>query len=260
MLASEQLGTLQQPESAEADAIRGFIAFRQWRWLEAERYFQKSIDSQANIANTHVWYSQFFSAVGKPEEALAEAQLAYELDPVSPVVNDRLAVTRLWLNQDEEAERLFVAGASLGFLNSINPGYLILLVRNRDIPGLQETLRDLHADGELDPVIERISAMFDITGREEFVEFSERLIQAGALQPRLEFGWWVILEEWERAYTTLVNYAGEKKNIDVEFLYARESEGFRSSPFFDDVTRILNLDSYWQVEGVPGLLTAEPVE
>ncbi len=255
-LASEQLGTLQQPDSADADAIRGFIAFRQWRWLEAEQYFQKSIDSQENIANTHVWYSQFLSAVGRPGEALNEAQLAYDLDPVSPVVNDRLAVTNLWLNQDEEARRLFNAGANLGFVNRINTGYLLLLVRNRDISEIQQILRGLHSDGALEPIIEQISAMFDIADREEFVVLSERLIQEGALQPRLEFGWWVILEEWERAYRTLVKYAGEKKNIDVEFLYASESEGFRGSPFFDDVIGVLNLDSYWQNVGRPELLTA----
>jgi len=210
-LASEQLGTLQQPESAEADAIRGFIAFRQWRWLEAERYFQKSIESQANIANTHVWYSQFLSAVGRPEQALAEAQIAYELDPVSAVVNDRLAVANLWLDEDEEADRLFVAGASLGFVNSINRGYLILLVRNRNTSELQQILSALHSDGAFDPAIEEISALFDPTRREEFVTFSEQLIRQGALQPRLEFGWWVILEGWERAFATLVKNAGEKK-------------------------------------------------
>ena len=86
--------------------------------------------------------------------------------------------------------------------------------------------------------------------------FIERVIQEGALQLRLEFGWWAILEEWERAYRTLVKYAGEKKNIDVEFLYSSESEGFRDSPFFDDVTGFLNLDSYWQNVGKPELLAA----
>jgi len=191
---------------------------------------------------------------------LAEAQIAYELDPVSAVVNDRLAVANLWLDEDEEADRLFVAGASLGFVNSINRGYLILLVRNRNTSELQQILSALHSDGAFDPAIEEISALFDPARREEFVTFSEQLIRQGALQPRLEFGWWVLLEEWDRAFATLVKNAGEKKNIDVELLYAREADGFRQSPLFDDVTDFLDLDGYWQEVGRPGLLTVNTVE
>lgn len=249
--ASEQLGMLQQPDSAEAHAIRGFIAFRQWRWLESEQHFQRAINTQSDVANTHEWYSQLLSAVGKHNEAFRQAQVSYELDPVSAVANIRLANTYLGLDQDEEARKLFEAGASLGFVGGMNPGYLLLLHRDRNVVAIQQALRILHPGGEFEPVIQRVADLYEPENRQNFIEFSEGFIVRGIFTPRLEFPWWVILQDWERVAATIEKYAANKKNIDVVFLFAREAEGFHGSPLFSQTTNRLGLDGYWREVGGP---------
>jgi tetratricopeptide (TPR) repeat protein len=244
--AAEQLGRLQDPDSAEANAIRGFIAFRQWRWHEAEQLFRASLARNPDIANTHVWYSQFLSAVGRNREALQYAQSAYKLDSVSAVANDRLATAHLWLNHDEQARRLYEAGANLGFVNRLNPGYLNLMLRYRNFAAVQQALRALHPDGNLEPLISRIDDLDDPEARQELIDVTARMIDGDVLLPRLEFGWWVILKDWSRAAGTIEKYVGNKKNVDVEFLFARECDEFRGTGDFRKITRRIGLEAYWQ--------------
>jgi TolB-like protein/DNA-binding winged helix-turn-helix (wHTH) protein/Flp pilus assembly protein TadD len=57
----------------------------------AEREFKRALELNPNYAPAHHWYSIYLSFMGREPEALAEAQKAYELDPLSPVVGANLA-------------------------------------------------------------------------------------------------------------------------------------------------------------------------
>ena len=211
-IASEHLAALTNSSSAEVEAIRGFIAFRQWRWLEAEQYFQLSLAKNSDIATTHVWYSQFLSAVGQLDTAMSHAQTAYELDSVSAVINDRLATTYLWVGQDKESRLQFTAGANLGFASYLNPSYLILLLRSDGFEALRFSLHSLHPDGNLEPLIENIQNLKDLAARPGIIKIIEQSIQVGALMPRLEFGMWVVLEQWAHAAETIEKFSAVSEN------------------------------------------------
>jgi len=60
-------------------------------WVGAEREFKVALELDRNYAPAHHWYSMYLLLVGRKEQALAEAQKAYELDPLSPVVGANLA-------------------------------------------------------------------------------------------------------------------------------------------------------------------------
>ena len=60
-------------------------------WAGAEREFKLSLELDPNYAPAHHWYSMYLAFAGRKEQALAEAQKAYELDPLSPVVGANLA-------------------------------------------------------------------------------------------------------------------------------------------------------------------------
>lgn len=241
-----QLDALDEVGNAEAEAIRGFIAFRQWRWLEAEQHFLDSLTIDPNFATTHVWYSQFLSSVGRLEESLQHARIAYELDSVSAVVNDRLATAHLWNNQDQEAGRLFSAGANLGFNNLQNPSYLIWLLRTGNYEAIRLSLRGLNPLGDLEPLLAGLQALEDSAIRQQLVAGVDALIEERLLLPRLEFGLWIVLEQWSRVMDTIEKYRQQKKYLDVEFLFARESERLRGDPMFQQLTATLGLDVYWQ--------------
>src|SRR5438477_2827027 len=55
-------------------------------WNGADREFKRALELDHNYAPAHHWYSMFLALEGRKEQALAEAQKASELDPLSPVV------------------------------------------------------------------------------------------------------------------------------------------------------------------------------
>jgi len=72
---------------AEAHAAMGFVLFYgDWNWLAAERELTSAIKLRPSFATSHHWYAEYLSAMGRPEEAVAEIKRAQELDPLSPLL------------------------------------------------------------------------------------------------------------------------------------------------------------------------------
>jgi serine/threonine protein kinase/tetratricopeptide (TPR) repeat protein len=75
---------LAQAHSALADSL----SIYDWDWAGAESHFKKAFELDSNISYTHLVYGgSYLSAVGKPEQALAEAKKAVELEPLSLISN-----------------------------------------------------------------------------------------------------------------------------------------------------------------------------
>ncbi len=69
---------------AEAHTSLAFIKHR-WNWerQDAEREFLRAIKDKPTYGPAHQWYSSYLVAVERTDEAIAEAQRAAELDPLS---------------------------------------------------------------------------------------------------------------------------------------------------------------------------------
>lgn len=79
-------------ELAEAHNSLAELLYRFDRdWSGAEREFQRALELNPNYAPAHHWYSMYLALAGRRQQAVAEAQKAYELDPLSPVVGANLA-------------------------------------------------------------------------------------------------------------------------------------------------------------------------
>ena len=67
----------------DAHRALGGIKQSEWDWAGAEREYQRAIELDLNLAIAHAAYSYYLSVVmGQHAEALAEAKLAEELDPL----------------------------------------------------------------------------------------------------------------------------------------------------------------------------------
>jgi DNA-binding winged helix-turn-helix (wHTH) protein/TolB-like protein/Flp pilus assembly protein TadD len=72
---------------AAAHASRAMISFHyEWRWREAEQEFQRAISLNPNDPMARAWYAMYLGAMARRDEALAQAEQAEELDPLSPIV------------------------------------------------------------------------------------------------------------------------------------------------------------------------------
>jgi tetratricopeptide (TPR) repeat protein len=73
---------------AEGHASLGQImAYYDFDLSGAEREYQRAIALNPNYATAHQWRAENLSALGRVDEALAEARRALELDPLSLIIN-----------------------------------------------------------------------------------------------------------------------------------------------------------------------------
>jgi TolB-like protein/Tfp pilus assembly protein PilF len=99
------------PTLGEAHASLGFFTFLyDWDWLRAEVELKQAIDLNPNYAQAHHWYSIYLAQMGRHEEAIHEAQLARQLDPLSLPMNQTaglvLAVARQYDRAVEELRKV----------------------------------------------------------------------------------------------------------------------------------------------------------
>ncbi len=84
------------PQVALGHTALGYFLGYDWQWARAEQEYRKAIALAPNDPDAHDQFSLLLSSLGRHEEALREARLAAELDPVSAVVSFNLAHD-LWM-------------------------------------------------------------------------------------------------------------------------------------------------------------------
>jgi TolB-like protein/DNA-binding winged helix-turn-helix (wHTH) protein/Tfp pilus assembly protein PilF len=80
------------PSIAEGHTALAIIHYYyDWNWSDSERELQRAIQLNPNYATAHHWYSNYLASMGRFPEAVQEAELAHELDPLSPSITVSLA-------------------------------------------------------------------------------------------------------------------------------------------------------------------------
>ncbi len=72
---------------AEAHVSLGNILSNEWNWSAAEHEFSEAIEANPNFAKAHHWYSIHLLSLGRIEEAIDQAKIAEDLDPLSPMIH-----------------------------------------------------------------------------------------------------------------------------------------------------------------------------
>ena len=85
------------PNLADAHMVLAASKENDWDWADAEREYRRAIELNPGLARAHHWYSILLAIMNRPNEAIAEAQQAVDLDPLT----DRLYI--------EEAEIYYFA-------------------------------------------------------------------------------------------------------------------------------------------------------
>ena len=94
------------PSNGEAVAVLGWIRFvYDWDWPAAEAQLKRAIELRPNSHWTHWMYSNYLSAMGDHDNAIAHARRAHQIDPVSVLSNGSLGyiLTNAKRYEDSEA-------------------------------------------------------------------------------------------------------------------------------------------------------------
>jgi adenylate cyclase len=241
------------PSLGQAHAVLAFTSLNRWNWPAAYHEFRLALAAAPNDPTTHQWYSEFLSYVGYIDASLAEALRARELDPVSPVINDRLGVTYLWSGEYELAAEQFRVASELGFNRiSFNQAYILLLLHNGKIDEavtMYETiLGKLGLDtGWVRPVAEATRDPARVAGALEVVEQAQA---HGTLPDAMAFYAAVLMKQPDLAFATAEKLL-EDRSLTVEFLFSPQAEELRHDPRFPPLLAKIGLNAYWDQHGWP---------
>jgi TolB-like protein/Tfp pilus assembly protein PilF len=90
---------------AESHTSMGHVFFHEFNWTATEKQFRRAIELNPNYTDAHFYYSNYLVAMGRSEEAIAEARCALSLDPVSLPAGCNLAYVLAQAGHCDEAIR-----------------------------------------------------------------------------------------------------------------------------------------------------------
>jgi TolB-like protein len=78
------------PTLAEAHSSLALIRSNYfWQWADAEEHYLRAMELNPGYATAHHWYSvDHLAMLGRMEEAMAEIEIAQQLDPLSPIIRE----------------------------------------------------------------------------------------------------------------------------------------------------------------------------
>ena len=79
------------------------LSYYDWDFPKAGEEFKLAIASNPNYPTAHAWYSEYLSAMGRNEQAIAEAKRALELDPFSAAINGGLGLAFYYAREYDHA-------------------------------------------------------------------------------------------------------------------------------------------------------------
>ena len=93
------------PNLARAHAVLGSNEMEyDWDFAGGEAEYKKAFDLDPNDATAHSWYALDIGMIGgRSQEAIAEANRASQLDPLSPIIRTRVGDVHLPVRQYDEA-------------------------------------------------------------------------------------------------------------------------------------------------------------
>jgi TolB-like protein/DNA-binding winged helix-turn-helix (wHTH) protein/Tfp pilus assembly protein PilF len=113
-VSAAQKALAQDDSLAEAYATLGGLADMDGKWAEAETLFLLAIANEPMDSTSHLWYGEHLFKLGRLDDALEEARIAYQLDPLHPGTNAFLGWIYLYLNDTSNTLKYAAAAWDLG--------------------------------------------------------------------------------------------------------------------------------------------------
>jgi len=102
------------PDLADGYAERGFIEiWYDWDWTAAQSSFQRAVSLDPSSPDAHLGYTHLFAFLGRFDAAVDHARRMYELDPLSPIINDLTAGVLGAANRAQEARQALARALEL---------------------------------------------------------------------------------------------------------------------------------------------------
>lgn len=230
-----------------AAAVNGYIANKRGDWLAADRAYRAALGGEQVTSTTHQWYSNMLASVGRLDAALEQARKARRLDPLSPVVVSRLAMTNLWADNDAAAARQFALANELGIRSALHTeSQLLLMIREGRLADARLFARGANG-GELPGWFDALLDCIDVDRRCD--EATAQLDAAGDLPPRVRLISSALLGSTDRVREIAARLRSDIGAFETELLFIRELEAYRRDAAFESLLDDIGISDYWAATG-----------
>ncbi|GMR14757.1 MAG: hypothetical protein BMS9Abin30_0364 [Gammaproteobacteria bacterium] len=97
------------PTLSEARAVLAEAIFNEHRWADGMDEYQQAISDEPRNPTLHQWFGEALGYMGFNSQALEQMQIAYQLDPTSPVINQSI----VWLASANREDNLALKHAAI---------------------------------------------------------------------------------------------------------------------------------------------------
>jgi TolB-like protein/DNA-binding winged helix-turn-helix (wHTH) protein len=233
------------PLSAEAHLARAYLFLHQdWNWAAGDAELRRTLDLSPGFSLAHQWNAYYLRAAGRPEEAVAESELARELDPLSVMKTLRAAADLQGQGDDAAALRLIRRAMELDPSNSAPHYKLSELLQRQGLAAeaVAEWRTGLKLDGDLG-VISRFDSTLgrtDLAAAKRAVArmlVERRLEQAKTryVSPRVFVELYLEAGDKENCLRWLAKAFGEHSSFLVEIAHDPKYEPLHSDPRFQEM-------------------------
>ena len=235
-----------------ANSIYGAVYHHQKRWDESEEAFLRAISADVVDSNAFNWYSRMLASVGRLDDALLQALAGLELDPSSPSLNSRVAMTYAWTLQTDKAFEFYERSVDVDWTGTThNLSYSFILLRTEQLEIAQEMAMAAAQSAEIstdwvEPSFDALgnasktAAAIDALNDESMSRGVPELVQ---LTLRALLG---DLNGAMQVAETLVPYG---ETFEMDLLFAPELKAFRQHPDFMPLLDRLGITRYWASKG-----------
>jgi TolB-like protein len=237
----------------EAHGVLSYMHFWRWEWEQAEQRLQQALALDAQDPQLHQWYCNLLNDLARHDDAIVEAGKAYELDPVSPIVNWVLAICHAVRGEDAPALHHAAIARELGAV-PLPLGYVELFAQLRKRAydaaraGWERALTALGRDTTwVEPVI---TAIEDRARIDDASRALEQAASAGKIAPNTLLLFYVLLGLADEAFAIAESKLADHSLTHL-WLLLPEAAPLRADPRFLALARQMGLVEYWTRNGWP---------
>ena len=232
---------------AEAhNSLAAVLMNHEWDWAGAERSFKRAIELNPDYPTARHWYSLLLVFVGRDDEALAEAERAQELDPLSLMINTNIAEIHYFARRYDDSIAQFLKTIQMD--PRFPPAYIFL--KNAYVAkgmygealAAAQKAADLQ-EGATRPIANLGQAFALVGRRDEALEIMEKLrnlSNSRYVPPARVAAIYLALGDEDQALDWLEREY-ERRSHWMAQLRNPEWDALRSHPRFQDLLRRVNL-------------------
>jgi DNA-binding winged helix-turn-helix (wHTH) protein/TolB-like protein/Tfp pilus assembly protein PilF len=235
--------------------IWGYVYHKQKRWDEAEAAYLRAINADVIDSNAFNWYSRMLASVGRLNDSLRIAKIGLELDPGSPSLNSRVAMSYTWLSDNEHAREFYDRANNLGWRGSVHKlGYAFMLMQT----GQLETAQNLAitAENEAGRSASWVAPFFSAFGDpsdaikvQAAIAAFDEAAEARQVTPLVELMARSLLGDLDGAMRIAELLLQPGEAFEMDLLFIPELDQLRQHPDFMPLMKRLGITDYWASRG-----------